>query len=742
MKNTSIRAALLLALAGTAAPGMVIAEGAAATLAATPASGATAEQASGSEEGAQKRLPPVQIIGDIDAARRLPGSGAVVSSEQLDQEGTTDIHQVLKTVPGVYVREEEGEGLRPNIGIRGATAERSANITLMEDGVLIAPAPYSNPAAYYFPTMMRIDGVEILKGAPLLRYGPQTTGGVINLLSTPFREDTGGTIETVIDERGSTDAHINYGGSKDRWDWLLQTVQRNNDGFQDIDRSDRNTGFDIEDYVAKLRWRGDRQHLTLKLQYSEEVSNATYLGLTDEDFRRNPNRRYGLSEIDQMRTRHSGASLTQDFFWSDRVTSTTTIYRNDFSRNWFKLRGGALIDAADAGDADALGILRGTVDSAGTAFANLTYRNNNRDYVSEGVQTNFSIDLNAHQLSAGLRYHEDEMDRFQPDEIFEQVNGSLVFQSSVAPTGGNNRFEDAEAISLWLLDSWQVSNQLAVNLALRYEDVETSRTQYADAARTTVQSTRSNSSDELLPGASFTYDFGDSWQVLGGYHRGFSPLGGGASANEDPETSDNFEFGGRFRHGPLFVETIGFFSDFSDKVENCSVGAPCSNGNTSGTFTTGEAEIKGVELQVGTAVDWQQLRFPLDLTYTYTDAEISKDNAVSGLNKGDQLKEVPENTFSLRAGVETQFGWHNYAVVKYIDENCSVAGCNNTATELDETESLVVVDFISRYALSPETEVHLRVENLFDEQKIVSRLPDGARPNKPQTLSVGFRHQF
>lgn len=124
----------------------------------------------------------------------MPGSGSVIDSEQIQIEAANDINQLLKTVPGIYIQEEDGYGLRPNIGIRGATSERSSKITLMEDGVLIAPAPYSNPAAYYFPTTLRMHSIEVIKGAPLLRYGPQTTGGVVNLVSTPIPKDNAGNI--------------------------------------------------------------------------------------------------------------------------------------------------------------------------------------------------------------------------------------------------------------------------------------------------------------------------------------------------------------------------------------------------------------------------------------------------------------------------------------------------------------------------------------------------------------------
>ena len=128
--------------------------------------------------------------------------------------------------------------------------------------------------------------------------------------------------------------------------------------------------------------------------------------------------------------------------------------------------------------------------------------------------------------------------------------------------------------------------------------------------------------------------------------------------------------------------------------------------------------------------------------YTYTDAEISKDNPDEGFEDGDQLASVPENVFSLRLGLETSFGWNNYAVAKYIDEMCMDIGCNNGGTRFDRSEDLFVVDYISRYTLANDAIVFLKVENLFDEQAIVSRQPEGARPNKPRTASVGVEWVF
>jgi len=682
------------------------------------------------------------IIGSRDDARQLAGSGTVIGSEQINNEIATDINQLLKTVPGIYIREEEGLGLRPNIGIRGATSERSSRITLMEDGVMMAPAPYSAPAAYYFPTMQRQSAVEVLKGAPLLRHGPQTTGGVVNLVSTPVPQDRQGKLRVMSDQRGLTDVHGWFGGTADQFNFLLETVQRHGEGFKDIDRSGGEGELAIEDYVMKLGWQSDTaqmpQRLQLKAQYSEENSEETYLGLTDSDFSRDANRRYALSAPDEMTNRHSSLQLTYQVELTDSLTATAIAYDNRFKRDWFKLSGGgSLISAANAGDAEAQAILNGELDILG-----LDYKHNNRSYFSRGVELNLGYSLGAHDLELGVRSHEDEVDRFQPVEHFDQLDGRLVFDEVLLPGSSDNRVGSSDATSLWLMDSWQASDALRVTAALRYEDVDSREVRFSDTNRTVTSRVTPSDSREWLPGLSFTYDLGDSWQLLAGAHRGFSPLGAGAADNEEPETSNNYEAGMRYRGNTWFVETIGFYSDFSDKSENCSVASPCSNGADIGTYTTGEATIAGFEWQASALLQWGRVMLPVDFTYTWTDAEISRDNPVTGVQEGDLLKDVPEHIYSLRAGFELDNGFNNYLIVKYMDEQCAQVACNRVTGDLQETQDLLVLDWIGRYAFNENVDLFFKMENLFDEQEIVSRNPDGARPNKPRTASLGMEVRF
>ena len=75
-------------------------------------------------------------------------------------------------------------------------------LNVMEDGVLIAPAPYASPAAYYSPTAGRMESIEIVKGPAAIKYGPRTVGGSINMISTRIPEALGGTLKA----RFGTDA--------------------------------------------------------------------------------------------------------------------------------------------------------------------------------------------------------------------------------------------------------------------------------------------------------------------------------------------------------------------------------------------------------------------------------------------------------------------------------------------------------------------------------------------------------
>ena len=91
--------------------------------------------------------------GDGQQELNRPLTAKTVDRKKIETFQYTDVNRALKQSPGVYAREEDGQGLRPNIGLRGTNRDRSKKISIYEDGVLAGPAPYSAPAAYYMPSI-------------------------------------------------------------------------------------------------------------------------------------------------------------------------------------------------------------------------------------------------------------------------------------------------------------------------------------------------------------------------------------------------------------------------------------------------------------------------------------------------------------------------------------------------------------------------------------------------------------
>ncbi|MGI9576539.1 TonB-dependent receptor family protein [Alloalcanivorax xenomutans] len=702
------------------------------------------------------RLPAVDIIGSSADAFSLSGSAYVLSNEDLEKKEYTDVHRMLQDAPGVYLQEEDGYGLRPNIGIRGAASGRSERVSLMEDGVLMAPAPYAAPAAYYFPSAGRFHGIEVLKGPDTLRYGPFTVGGAINFLSTPIPDSPAGMVQLETGENGHQRGHAWYGATHGQWGFLLETHQQSSDGFKDVDRSDRDTGFDKRDYIAKLRWTSPaeaslRQALELKLSHSSEVSNETYLGLSDGDFHDDPNRRYGLSALDQMDNDHDGIALRHHLVLGDRTQLESVIYRNEFQRDWFKVSGaggrglGGLIDDANGGDADARAILDGSQD-----VSDVTVKHNNREYTAKGVQSElahaFTTAALEHEMVVGARFHQDEVDRYQPVEVFSQTNGVLVPSGYVAPTGGDNRVEEADAWSAWLVDKIYIG-KLILTGSLRYEDIQSKARRYGDPGRDTVSRRDSNDVSEVLAGLGATYLLSDQWSLLAGVHQGFAPAGASATDGTDPEKSVNYEAGARYWGERVNVDVIGFYSDYENTLQNCSLAYPCDlaggGSQDSGSMSFGESRVYGLELAAGSTL-WRAangLTVPLRLAYTYTRGKVtrSSESSDAAVESGDRLPYLPEHQASLTVGLEQPAQWGGYLTTRYVEGMCVTGACDSG---LERTDDLLVVDLTASYYLTSAVEVYGKVDNLFDEQKIVARSPDGARPNLPRTAALGIRAHF
>ncbi|MBI2382273.1 MAG: TonB-dependent receptor [Gammaproteobacteria bacterium] len=700
------------------------------------------------------------IIGSTENARMTPGSAYFIGEQELSLFAYSDVNRILQQVPGVYLQREEGFGLRPNIGIRGTGTDRNSKITVMEDGVLVAPAPYAAPAAYYFPVAGRMAGIEVLKGPAAIQYGPYTVGGALNLISTPIPEGFGGKLVLEGGEFGTRRVHGVAGYSNDNFGASIESHQFDADGFKRIDRIGRDTGVDQDDLVGKFRLGGQLgksgwHQLDVKLQDSDEASDQTYVGLTDADFDRDPQRLYGITQLDQINTEHEQQVLRYSLAFSDSARLSLTGYRTEFSRTWYKTEGldadgnagsafsltgwGTIISRVNSGHASAP-LLQTILDGADTAPGSVQLRSNSRDYYAEGLELrgDFAFDTGGvgHELQFGIRDHEDEEDRLQHNDLYHMAAGALVLDSRGAAGGAGNELNSAEAMSYWLRDAIGIGD-LTLTPGLRYEDVTVSRVRYNGGANRVLRDTRENDFDEVIPGLGAHYRLNGAWALIAGAHRGFTPAG--SEPGQRPEKSWNWEAGVRYADNSLFVEAIGFYNDYQNIVGSCtaSSGSNCEVGER---FSGDGASVYGLELQAVqrfTAGDWV---FPVLFSYTYTDAEFetSFNSGFWGtVSKGDPLPYVADNLFNLRVGAE-RGDFSTYLNVHQSDAVCTTAACG----DFQRTDDIVAIDWSAHYRFSEKVAGYLKVDNLTDEDGIVARQPAGARADKPRTVTLGMKLEF
>ena len=702
---------------------------------------------------ADDEVESVTIIGTKDDVKDLPGSGAVISNDDLQKAMDTDIQKILTAVPGIYMRTEEGYGLRPNISIRGTAIERSGKVTIMEDGVLVAPSPYTSSAAYYFPTTGRIHSVEVLKGPAVVSQGPQTIGGAINLISTPIPEVNSGKFVQEIGENGMARTHAYYGASQGKFGALVEVHEHSSDGFDSIANVGGDTGFDKSDLMIKARYSSGNHTVTFKRVDLEEDSNQSYVGLSQASFMANPRMRYGATAYDKMMNDGEQTSLTYvgDF---DNFDVVFTSWQNDYHRDWFKVSDfnndkehgeqddiNELISDANNGSANAQAILDGQLP------VEIEYKHNNRYYTNEGYQFTVSTEIGVHALTVGYRDMEDSESRIQAHEYADQAaDGSLsALYGYVGLSGSNNRLRESSATSYYLEDTMDFG-KLALTVGFRSEEYDQRHRRWGEGAGPNLTAVRITSvrdtfaeNDHNTSSFGATYELSETTTLVAGFHEGMTPMFGA-----DPEEADNMELGVRYSEGTTNIEAFYFASDYSRLAAECTLvsGASC-DADESAVFSGGEAEVSGLEFSGSWMLQGDNgVVYPISVNYTSTDATFknsSSSDYFGTVAAGDDLPYIPDSQSSIVVGFINDNGLSGNARLVNVGSSCSLAACGT----YNEIEAHSYLDLNLRKALNDSMSVYLILENTLDSEDLISRAPsEGARSQKPRTMKVGFSYDF
>ena len=704
-------------------------------------------------------LSPIQVIannsrlvGSMQNFYRLPGSVGLISKSEVKEFNDTDINKIISQVPGVYTR---GRWLWFETQYRNA---RNWSRKICKDKYDGRWYSYC-PGSIFFScsilfTYGRKDGIfEIRKGSSQIKYGPHSTGGAINYVSAsiPQQLDFSGAIS--LGQHTHRLAQFKTGISSKNIGLLFQTHLDDVGGFKQIDGGGE-TGYDKKDFLFKARVNNNSEGaaLELKISRTEELSHETYLGLTFSDFSENPLRRYSASKNDKMEANHDQITLTGVVKVSSNTDLTSTIYNNDFHRNWYKL---------NKVDGFSIGSILDQIEGTESALALLSAQNsddntydikaNNRVYNSNGIQTvlrsKFSFFKANHNLMAGFRHHSDEMDRYQWSDLYKMKDGSLMMTTAGIRGEGskNNRLYSANANSIFIEDEIQINN-LSVTIGIRQEDISLQRNDWGeDLDRdSTAASIKKASMDVFVPGLGISYQFLNGLQVFSGIHNGFSPPGPGINDDDDilPEESINFEIGGRFNRGFQNIEVISFYNDYKNLLGEDTEAA---GSGTYAQFNGGKVLIRGLELSYTNLLKFNRYLFPISLSYTHTDARFknsfdSEFDPWGNVSIDDELPYIPKNMLQVKFGFKKD-KVRSYVRYKYSDATRVVAG-QEKLNVLNSTDQLNIFDFVTRYQLNQNISIDLKINNILDSKAIVSLRPAGYRPTMPRQIITSIIFDF
>ncbi|MCI0624591.1 MAG: TonB-dependent receptor [Acidobacteria bacterium] len=677
------------------------------------------------------------LAGTAEAVNRIPGSVEIIDKETLSSSHAFNFSEALRKVGGVSVRDEEGFGLRPNIGIRGLNPTRSTKVLLLEDGIPLTYAPYGDNASYYHPPIERFESIEVLKGSGQVLYGPVTVGGVVNYVTPAPPARPSGSLTLLGGNRDYFNGNINYGGTWGGTGMLLNYTRKQGAGARDNVRSGLNDAS-----LKMVQTLSQRQTLTLKGSYYGEDSNVTYSGLREDEYRANP--RQNPFRNDFFYGDRYGASLAHTYLLRNDVMLSTSLYGSSFKRHWWRQSSNSSQRPNDSGDPKC----------GGMANLNATCGNEGRlrQYTHWGLEPRLRFGQRwlgiKSETDLGFRLHFENQDR-------QQQNGDTPTTRSGVLVENNERKN--QAYSAFLQNRF-IFGDLTITPGVRVERIQFERTNRLANAGQGI--TGNTALTQWVPGIGVAYNLGSKSTFFAGVHRGFAPprtedvinnTTGGA-VELDPELSWNYEVGMRsLAHPGVQLETTFFRMDYENQIIPASLA-----GGVGAVLTNGGATLhQGVELSG--RIDTGTLRhsthniyFRLAGTYIPT-AEFrgTRFSSVAGFNSvsitGNRLPYAPEKLLNASLGYAHPRGFN--AMLEAVSADRQFGDDLNTvAPSADGQRGLVpgytIWNATFNYQVeSLKTNFFLTVKNLTDKLYIVDR-SRGILPSSPRLIQGGLTFRF
>jgi len=633
-----------------------------------------------------------------EAREKTAGSVATVTPESLELQKNNNLGETLARVPGVSYVDEDGHGTKTNIGLRGLNPIRSEYVQLLQDGIPLQPFLYSETAAYYGPPAERVSGIEIFKGGSSILYGPNTIGGVVNLLSRGFSDRP---FTTILDGRfdtfGDYTGNLYTGGTVNGFSYGVEYMKKGGDGFRD------NLGFNIDDFDIKLGYRFNEDHaVQAHFSYYDEQSE-TPGGLLPEQFEN------GL--LDRSNKHHDmfyGTRVAFDLRSSHQLTDQQRLellfYTVSYRRDWYMQK-----------------YLSNTTTDLTLTDTNEQFL---RNFQLTGFEPKYILDYDlgqstGHQLTLGGRIYFDTVHRRAGtgNKATSREDDSVLSADEDLTT---------TSYAAYLQNEFKITSRFSLVPGIRFEHIEQTWENLLFS-----QPTKYSGYNIWVPGIGAKYDFAENSQAYVNISRSFRPPSFGDSFNPvigassvDLRPSSAWTYEGGIRANPypwLSADLGGFYTDFTDQV--VVSGTTAGNYNTKSYGFEGIAEI-GVIGLTRAIRDGEWNKTGDHEVFVQAGATLINSYFADGPFEGNTLPYVPKETvtFGIRYAFRQSFDLlfqGRYVSSRFTDSANTV---NEDPVGLTgKLSSYVTCDIKARWHVNENLTFNLGVNNLFDESYITQR---------------------
>ncbi|WP_321314292.1 TonB-dependent receptor domain-containing protein [Halarcobacter sp.] len=568
------------------------------------------------------RLSEVTVVsasGFEQNIKDAPATISVISAEEIKNKSYSDISDVLKNVPGLFIT---NGGSNQSIMMRGMGDDYTLFLIdgkpMQNDQVFTQNGGQAGVQMNFLPSVDNIESIEIIRGPASSLYGSDAMGGVVNIITKKKSEEVSGSVSFEYLMADSNNKVNNDGLNTSftlRSPLIDDFLYANLSGsFNYNDESDfagggtESTGSDPEYKNKKLATKfiitpNDNNTIDLEYMYNKQERTHT------------PGKSLPLTQT--IRGVTSATELSEIVSYKDTY-SISHEYKNDN----FLIK--SYITYDDAKNPSRRNTTTGNYIMSDTLVVN-----------SQGT-----IFFDNHVLSLGATYK----DETYKDGATNSIN-----------TAGYTTV-DRYQYSLFAEDEWSLTDDLSLFLSARYDDNEDFGSNISPKLYTVYHLT-----DEITLKGGVTTGYKapnlkQSSQDFLGVSRGGNYFG---NPDLEPETSVSYEASISYDNADdLSASLTVYKTDFEDMITRsdyyvCPSGTSTCNYNGE-TYTVSnsygfkeminidEAEIKGIELTTDYQIT-QDLKYRH--SYTYTDSEQK-----TGSSAGEPLNDISKHMFN--AGVD------------------------------------------------------------------------------------------